>query len=201
MKDNIYVLAHEMKNPLCVVKGYLEMLNSNNLEKYKSIIKEEVNTSIEILNNYLEYNKLSLIKEEFDINIFLLDIKKNMFDYLKKNGVYLKISFLDDDIYINADYNKLKQVFHNIIKNSVESGSHNINISYQIIGNVIKIIIDNDGKKCENVNLIGDNFSDKVFGNGIGINLSKKIVMLHKGKMKYFNNKKGVSCQITLSLE
>ena len=91
MKEDMYVLAHEIKNPLCVVNGYLEMLNNNNLERYKRIIKEEVDTSIEILDNYLEYNKLSLEKEEFDINLFLLDIKKNMYDYLKKSNIHLKI--------------------------------------------------------------------------------------------------------------
>ena len=31
MKDDIYVLAHEIRNPLCVVKGYLDMLNDDEL--------------------------------------------------------------------------------------------------------------------------------------------------------------------------
>ena len=124
-----------------------------------------------------------------------------MYDYLKKNNIHLKISLLDDEIYVNADYNKLKQVFYNIIKNSQESGSRNINIAYQTIGNKIVINILNDGRKCDNIDLIGTSYSSKVFGNGIGMKLSKKIIMLHKGQIKYFNNKNGVTCQITLSLE
>ena len=199
MKEDVYVLAHEIKNPLCVVKGYLEMINKNNLEKYKEIIKEEVNTSIEILNNYLEYNKLFLNKEEIDINLLLHDIKNNMNDYLKRNGVKLKINFIDDEIYINADYQKLKEVFYNIIKNSVESQSKNIIISYQIFYNEIKIIIKNDGLMCNNINKIGNNFSDKIFGNGIGTTLSKKIIEMHHGNIKYINDN-GVSTIITLSL-
>ena len=62
MKNDIYTLAHEIRNPLCVVKGYLEMLNENNLVKYKKIIENQVNDSLNVLNNYLEYNQIKLNK-------------------------------------------------------------------------------------------------------------------------------------------
>ena len=42
MKNDIYTLAHEIRNPLCVVKGYLEMLDESNLSKYKKIIQNEL---------------------------------------------------------------------------------------------------------------------------------------------------------------
>ena len=200
MKDSIYVLAHEMKNPLCVAKGYLEMLNKDNLDEYGKIITEEINSSIMILDSYLEYNKLCISEEEIDINLFLSDIKKYMHDYLKKKNVKLKILLEDDEIYIKADYNKLKQVFYNIIKNSVEAASRNIQIKYEVLYNEIKIIIENDGIKSDNIKKIGKNFSDKVLGNGIGINLSRKIIEMHHGKIKYYNNLNGVSCDIILPL-
>ena len=53
-------------------------------------------------------------KEIMDINLLLLDIKKSYKAYLKKQGINLKIKLIDDDIYLYADYNKLKQV---LIKN------------------------------------------------------------------------------------
>ncbi len=201
MKDDIYVLAHEMKNPLCVAQGYLEMLNKDNLEKYKEKIRNEINSSIEILDNYLEYNKLFINKEEIDINVFLLDIKENLNDYLKKNHVKLRLSLLNDEVYLEADYNRLKQVFYNIIKNSVEANSKNISIKYETLYNEIKIIIENDGIKIDNLKKIGKNYSDKVLGNGIGINLAKKIIKLHHGKIKYYNNLNGVRCDIILPVE
>ena len=200
MKEDIYVIAHEIKNPLCVAKGYLEMLNNDNFEKYKDIIENEINSSIEILNSYLEYNKLSLNSEEIDINLFLEDIKNNMYDYLKSNHISLKLLLQDDEIYLNADYNKLKEVFYNIIKNSCEAGSKNILIKYEVLYNEIRIIIENDGKKIDDINKIGKGISNKVLGNGIGTKLSKKIIEMHHGKIKYYNNTKGVSCDIILPL-
>ena len=203
MKTDIYTLAHEVKNPLCVVKGYLEMMNKENFIQYKKIIDEEIKTSLEILDNYLEFNKLQLVKEEMDLNVLLNDIRNNMTDYLKKNSINLTIDFQDDDIYLEADYNKLKQVFYNIIKNSIESQSHNINISYKILFGKITICIANDGLMIDENCLykIGSMYSNKINGNGIGTSLSKKIIELHHGKLKYKNNKtKGVSVYITLNL-
>ena len=203
MKNDIYVLAHEVKNPLSVASGYLEMLNESNVFKYKNIIKEEVNNSMEILNNYLEYNKLVIQKEEIDLNLLLVDLKKSMKDYLTSRGISLKIDFYDDDIYLEADYNKLKQVFYNIIKNSIESQSKHIYISYQVLFGKIRIKIKNDGIKIDDKDLdkVGNNFSNKVLGHGIGTTLSKKIIEMHNGKIKYQNNKNnGVAVIITLSL-
>jgi len=203
MKDDIYVLAHEVKNPLCVVKGYLQMLDESNFLKYKEIINNQVDDSLSILNDYLEFNRIGLIKEEFDLNVLLSELKNNLKDYLKSNNVHLHINEMDDEIYLDGDYNKLKQVFHNIIKNSVESKSKNIEISYRIMFGKVTICISNDGYKINNDDLykIGNYFTNKESGHGIGTRLIKKIVSLHNGKIKYRNNKKrGVSVYITLSL-
>ena len=203
MKEDIYTLAHEIRNPLCVVKGYLEMLDETNISKYKKIIMEQVDDSLNILNDYLEYSRISLNKEEIDLNVLLLDIKNNLKDYLKNQNVHLHMELIDEDIYLQADYNKLKQVFHNIIKNSIESSSKNIDISYRIMFNRVTICIKNDGFQVDNDSLlnIGNYYTNKETGNGIGTSLIKKIISLHNGKIKYRNNKnKGVSVYITLTL-
>ena len=203
MRNDIYTLAHEIKNPLCVVKGYLEMINETNLNKYKEIINNQVNDSLSVLNDYLEYNRISLSKEEIDLNILLEDIKNDLIDFLKNKNVLLNIDLLDDEVYMQADYNKLKQVFNNIIKNSVESFSKNIEISYRIMFGKITIRIKNDGQELDENSFykLGNYFTTKEDGNGIGTSVIKKIISLHNGKIKYRNNKnKGVSVYITLSL-
>lgn len=203
MKTDIYTLAHEIKNPLAVAKGYIEMMDDKNYLKYKDIIKNEIETSLEILDNYLEFNKLTVNKEEIDLNLLLLDIKKSMKEYLEKKKIKLIVKLIDDDIYIDADYNKLKQVFYNIIKNSIEAHSKNITIDYEIMfGKVnIKIINDGDMIDYEHLDKIGNNYTSKILGNGIGMTLSKKIIELHNGKIKFKNNiEKGISTIITLNV-
>ena len=202
MKNDLYVLAHEMKNPLCVVKGYLEMMDEKNFSRYKEIINEEIDASIQILNNYLNYNKLNIEKEEMDLNILLLDVKRSMKEFLLKKHVRLIIDFHEEDVYLLADYNKLKEVFYNILKNSVEWQSQEITISYQEKDNKIEIMIMNDGEKIkeEVLDKIDDGISFNVLGNGIGLNLSKKIINLHGGTIQYVNNdNRGISTIITLN--
>ena len=67
----------------------------------------------------------------------------------------------------------------------------------------VTICIKNDGYQIDKnaIYQIGNNFTNKENGNGIGISLIKKIISMHNGKIKYRNNKnRGVSVYITLTL-
>ena len=179
------------------------MINENNLEMYKKIIQDELDNSIYILDNYLEYKKLSVDLEIMDINLLLFEIKKSFKEYLENLGINLQINVIDDDIYVMGDYLKLKQVFNNLIKNSVEAQSRNIVINYRLDDNKIIIELVNDGFKIlsDKLSELGNNYTDKVMGNGIGVNLSKKIIELHGGEMCYKNNANtGITVSITLLL-
>ena len=203
MEEKIYVLAHEVKNPLAVAKGYVEMLNEDNVFKYKEIINEEIKQSIQILDSYMSYDKLTINKEEVDLNVLLSDVYNSYNDYLKKKNIKLNIRYIDDEIYIKLDYNKIKEVLYNIIKNSIESSSSNIDIYYVVNKSNIIIYIQNDGLKIndDDISKIGNNFSNKVLGNGIGMTLSKKIIKLHKGSIITQNNDLGVITTINLRIK
>ena len=202
MKVDVYTIAHEVKNPLCVVKGYLEMMNEENYERYKKIINDELNNSINILDNYLEYKKININKEIMDINILFLEIKEKYQEYLCNKNIHLHVSLNDDEIYLLGDYNKLKEVISNIIKNSIESQSKNIYINYQLEKEKIKLIIENDGFKINenDIKKIGHNYTNKIIGHGIGTTINEKIIELHSGNIEYMNTITGVKTIITLFL-
>ena len=130
MNNNIAVefnkFAHEVKNPLAVCSGYLEMINKcseKDRKIYLEIVQEEIKRSLKIISDYSNYNK-GIEKEELDLTLLYEDINNTLNNLLKKNDS--EIIFLDDDeLYINGDYNKLKQVFVNILKNSYEAKSNN----------------------------------------------------------------------------
>ena len=195
-KNDIYILSHEIRNPLSVIKGYAEMINENNVNDYKQIILDEVNNGIRILDDYMTLPKLSLNKEEMDINLLLEDIENSLKHFLAKKNVLLKINYFDDDIYLFADYYKLRQVLLNLVKNASESNAKNI------LKRKIRISIENDGNKIDRnvIAKIGHNYTNKIFGHGIGTTLSQEIIQLHHGTIKYENTNNGVRVMITLPL-
>ena len=98
----------------------------------------------------------------------------------------------DEEVFIKGDYDRLKQVFINLIKNSMES------IPKDRIGIIklrmikkrknIEIIIEDNGigMNKETLNKIGEPFyTTKQKGTGLGVKLSKEIIELHKGTIKY----------------
>ena len=96
----------------------------------------------------------------------------------------------DDEIYIYGDYNRLKQVFVNVFKNSCEAIKENgkIEIKLKVNKKYVTVSIKDDGPgiKEEEIEKIDELFySSKDKGCGIGVSLSKEIVRLHDGEMKY----------------
>ena len=77
IKESLFKLTHEIKNPLAVIKGYLDMFNIENKEKslkYLSIMREEANRSLNIITDFLEFNKIKIVKTEIDLNLLLEDV-------------------------------------------------------------------------------------------------------------------------------
>lgn len=200
--DILYQIAHEVKNPLTVCKGYLEMLDitkEDNLEKYIPIIKKEVDRSITIMNDFLNIKKIEVNKEIMDLSLLLDDVKITMNNILN-NKTEIKIKNLDDEIYIEGDYDRLKQVIINLIKNSYEADATKITLEIKKVSNKIKLIISDNGKGINetDLNKIGNlYFTTKENGNGIGVNLSKEIIKKHDATIKY-ESKLGYGTSVTI---
>ena len=193
VKNSLFKLTHEVKNPIAVCKGYLDMLDVNDpvkLNKYISIIKEEVNKSINIMSDFLEYSKIKIDKESIDINLFLDDVYDEYSLLFKDNNIEFKYVAQNDERYVMGDYNRLRQVFLNIIKNSIEAIGRDGLI---ILGSYIKdkkiyIYVEDNGCGMDNDTLdkIKDMFyTTKRNGTGIGVSLSNEIVKAHNGELIY----------------
>ena len=104
-----------------------------------------------------------------------------------------------------GDYDRLKQVLVNMIKNASEANATKILIKTDVSKNNICIKIEDNGSgiTSEDLKKIGEVFfTTKTNGNGIGVNLSKEIVSLHKGSITY-NSKvdEGTTVNICLPIE
>ena len=192
IKESLFKITHEIKNPIAVCKGYIDMFDINKKEeslKYISIIKSEIDRTLNILTDLSELNKVKITKDIVDINMIIEEIIDSVTLLFGDKNIVINCSELDE-IYIDGDYNKLKQVFINIFKNCYEAindnGIINIDTSIEDKMYIIKIKDNGMGMSSETLNKIGEIFyTTKRNGTGIGVALSKQIINAHNGKLEY----------------
>ena len=197
---SLFQITHEIKNPIAVCKGYLDMFDENNSEhfkKYIPILKDEINRTLLLLEDFLAMNKVKINKDIIDINLLIEEVIQNINMLCKKNNIKLTSKLIDDDIYINADYNRLTQVFINILKNSVEAIPKNkegiISINEKLKNNQIIITIKDNGEGMnkEVLDKIKEPFyTTKSKGTGLGVSLSNQIIKAHEGALNYESKEK-----------
>lgn len=122
-------VIHEINNPLSVIKNYLTILDmklaDSNVEHDEiRIVKEEINRIGEMLRKFPASSdkEVKMSKEPVNINSLLVDIAKLTSVSLEK-GAGIKINLDNDPLIpdIITERDNLKQVFMNLIKNSVEA--------------------------------------------------------------------------------
>lgn len=207
--DSLFQITHEIKNPIAVCKGYLDMFDVNNIEhskKYVPILKEEMDRLLILLQDFLSVNKIKVDRDIIDINLLLEDMLKSFFPIFKVRNIKANFSIDESELYVVADYNRLRQVLTNLIKNSMEAIPQNRNGIISVYlkkypGN-IKIYVEDNGEgisKEDMEKLKSPFFTTKSQGSGLGVYLCNEIVKAHKGSMKYFSKEKqGTKIVITL---
>lgn len=210
-RDSLFKVTHEIKNPIAVCKGYLDMLDVNNnkqVNKYIPIIKEEIDRTLLLMKDFLNLTRLKVDKSIMDISLLLDDLINSTNTLLTELNIKFKYQILDDEIYINGDYNRLKQVFINLIKNSIEAIPKNregiIKLCINLKKDNILISIEDNGIGISKnkINKIGEPFfTTKEKGTGLGVRLSTEIIEQHNGSIKYVSKEgKGTKVIITLPI-
>ena len=191
--ESLFKITHEIKNPIAVIKGYLDMFDISNMEhskKYIPIIKSEINRTLTLLQDFLSISKITIEKDLMDVNMLLEDTISSLKPILNNRNVVVSYNVSSDEIYINADYNRIKQTLINIIKNSIESIQKNGHIKVSTILNkgYVDIIIEDNGcgmSKSELTKIKEAFFTTKEKGTGLGIYLSNEIIRQHDGEMNF----------------
>lgn len=208
IKVSLFKITHEIKNPLAVVKGYLDMFDVNNKEKsekYLNIIKNEIKRTLNLLSDLNEFNKVKINKEYISFNKLLDEIKDIFISYFKENKV--KYTFkTEENINILLDVERIKQVLINILKNSVEASNNGCKINFVSFIDTNKLYIFIKDNACGMEKEVLDNlftpfYTTKDYGTGLGLCLSKEIIEAHNGLINYTSTiNKGTTVKIVLPL-
>ena len=214
-------IAHEVKTPLAIIKTRIQMWQmqnrinkeNNNIPNNESInmVTDEINRLSKLVNRLLIFARpiktnLSLI----DINLLLKDALFMMQMDKKTKLINFNTEYYDDLPSIEADENSLKQVFINVLSNSIEAisekGAIFVKTNYFKGKGSVRIEITDTGKNISDDiinNIFEPFFTTKETGVGLGLAISYEIIKAHKGTIRFKNRikEKGVKCIIELPVK
>lgn len=190
-------IAHEIRNPLTTVKGFLQLLKPYLIElgkvEYADVALEEINRANNIIYEFLNAAKpQSRLIQDISLNKVVKDIAILFESEAILKNIQIFTHFSSRDISINIPTNQLKQVLINLIKNAMEAIDENhekerkINILTQTDAKYASIDIKDSGcgmTKEHIKNLFMPFYSTKTNGTGIGLSVSKKIIEDHGGSI------------------
>jgi two-component system phosphate regulon sensor histidine kinase PhoR len=201
-------ISHELKTPLFSIQGYLYTLieggiydENINIKYLKNALRstDRLQTIVEDLEtiNKLESETTILKKERFDIKELCSEVFNDLNLIKEEKGIDLIYKPSASEAYtVYADRDKIRQVFINLISNSLKYGRHHSDgmtkISFYDMEDVILVEISDNGIGIRENDLkhVFDRFyradvsrSQKIKGTGLGLSIVKHIIDVHNQKI------------------
>lgn len=185
-------LAHEIRNPLTSIRGFVQISASENQEikKWESIILPEIDRINDLLKQFLN---LSETKPTKYTKFRLDELMNNVLSLLKPKsflmGHELVIRESNHSIVIEADAEQIKQVMINLIQNALESLDEKgkVEVRWRQHQNQVNIQIKDNGRGInpEHYNKIFEPFfTTKNDGTGMGLSVCHRIIDEHGGDIR-----------------
>ena len=218
--DMIAYLAHDIKTPLASVIGYMCLLNETDLpddlrKKYTEMTLDKAYRLESLINEFFDIAKLNqsyqtLKKENVHLLYLFEQMKEEFYPLLQKSHQDLNI-FIDQNIMINVDAQKIARVFNNIIKNAMNYGYEDstIQVTSKQGDQYLHIFFQNHGPTIpqEKLNLIFEQFyrldesrSSSTGGSGLGLWIAKVIVDQHQGYIQVQSENDITTFEVALPL-
>jgi two-component system sensor histidine kinase HydH len=186
-------VAHEIRNPLSSIKGFSTCIkespkNFDQSIQISNLIINEVERLDKVVGQLLDFARpVNLIKEKVEVSELLNETLHLVEHEAKEKNIIIN-RFFENKITVNIDKDKIKQVFLNILYNSIEALEKNGEIRVELKNedqkNIIKFTDSGPGIPEDAMPHIFDPyFTTKSTGTGIGLAISRNIIQAHNGKI------------------
>jgi len=203
-------LAHELRNPLSAISGAIEILSTEAQQSDISYRLSRVATR--------EIERLNLIVEDFllltspvkvtnsklvDLGQIVKDTINSFKSTVKREDIVIKI-YVENGVLIEADSYRLKQVFWNLLDNSMDSmpSGGTIEIKCSVEKGKVNLSFSDEGEgiKEEDFSRVFDPFfTTKEIGTGLGLAIVQKVVEGYNGNISIYSSV-GKGTKFVLSL-
>jgi PAS domain S-box-containing protein len=181
-------IAHEIRNPLTAIKGFLHLIQSGHQKDvYIQIMSEELSRIELILSELLMLAKPQEVNfKPVKIELLLADVISILDTQAILKNVEISFTVFASNLVINCDSNQFKQVFINLIKNAIEAipNGGRIELGLEREKDFVVIYVKDNGQGIpeEKLQKLGQPFySTKENGTGLGLMVSYNIIQNHQG--------------------
>lgn len=182
-------VAHEIRNPLTALKGFLQLLKEKQTN-YVDIMMVEVDRINYIVNEFMSIAKPHALTF---VDADLVPLIENVVEFMQPQAllfnVQMRLNLYSDYFVIQCAPNRIKQVLMNVLKNAIESMPHggfvDITVCNKSDGKILIQVADQGtGIPQEQLANLGEPFfSSKENGTGLGLVVCYRIIESHKGEM------------------
>lgn len=199
-KEFIANFTHEIKTPLAIINGYIELLSktndNNKREEYLDAINKETNRMNTMIINMLELSQLEAGRKELKVSEIFMDecITDVVDDYLpliKNKSIQLHLD-IDQEVF-DGDQEEIKKVISNFMSNAIKHTKENGYIHIKFKEGIFSI--ENEGEPIseDQKKVIFETYvSQDRNGTGLGLAICKAILELHQFKYGVENTDRGV---------
>ena len=199
-KEFIAQFTHEIKTPLAIINGNIDLLENvediDKKDKYIEVINKEIAVINDLVLQMLDLSKLeakavTLDKKEIDLRELTEDIVDDYEQLLMDKK--LKIEIQGEDVLIVGDRKRIEMVIQNYLSNAIKHAFINSTIKIKIKEN--EFSIENKGKQIDEnrMDTIWESFvSDDQKGTGLGLAIVRNILELHEMSYGVYNLQGGV---------
>ncbi|XZQ03994.1 ATP-binding protein [Pedobacter sp. MW01-1-1] len=203
-------MSHEIRTPLNSIVGFSEQLNQLQLSPVKrqhiSAIRNSSLMLLEVVNDILDFSKyetgkVTLEQAPFSVHEAISDVFQTLSILAEKKNIAYDIKLgLEKTQYVLGDSLRLRQVIMNLLGNAIkftEVGKVSLEANFTKLSNdsiLLEVAVSDTGVGINEVDqkLIFDEFAQanyssaetKAKGTGLGLAICKRIIELHKGKIK-----------------
>ncbi len=200
----ISMFAHDIKSSLTIIGGFVlrllkkrASLDENKKVKYLEIMKNETGKLSFLVNDFLEFSRLQTGRLKLEFSATSLDKElMELFDVYqvkaKQAGINLELENEEELPIIEADANRLRRVFTNLLDNALKFSKNEgaITISTHETDKEVVVQIKDEGVGIDTKDLpyIFESFNrgkgtEKKEGFGLGLATVKAIVEAHDGRI------------------
>lgn len=214
IKNKFYSnISHELRTPINVINSaltlneiYLKDNSIHSISKNNDIIRQNCLRLIRTINNFIDANKISegylkANKKIYNVVEIVEEVAIATRRYARKINNSIIFDSEDKEIYLPIDRDMIERVILNLLSNSIKYGQENRNIKiniyskdsyvYIVVKNYTKIIDKDEGKYIfDQFTKLNKSFNREKEGSGLGLFLSKTIIELHNGSIKFKSEKR-----------